>query len=114
MTPEQDIQWLREAQFKMMDQLDILWRITRRGLDDDEHDKLDELFRYHCGYEAHHVKEWIAGLPGLEEGDDILIMRERMMPRNPTPREELLERLVQAMTTGTIAQVTTLKRVLGL
>src|SRR5208282_6853549 len=37
MTPEQDIQWLREAQFKMMDQLDILWRITRRGLDDDEH-----------------------------------------------------------------------------
>jgi hypothetical protein len=97
MTAEEEIRWIREAQFKMMDQIDILWRIIRKDLPDEQEWALDEMFRYHCGLEHHHTKEAVAKLPGLTQEDRDLIVRERMLPRSPTPREQLLERLVQVM-----------------
>lgn len=116
MTPEEEFQWMRTAHFKMMDQIDILWRIIRKDLPDEEEWKLDEMFRYHCGLEHHHTKEAVAKLPGLTQEDQDLIIRERMLPRSPTPREALLERLVKVMVDPSAPsdEITSLRKALNL
>jgi hypothetical protein len=97
-TTEETVQYLREEVFRLMDRTDLLWRIASRGMDFDEREKYEEFFRYHCGMEAQFNQNWIsANLPGLTEDDRAKVMRERMTPRLPTPREELLETLARAL-----------------
>ena len=98
MTPGEEIRYLREQQYKFTDQIDILWRIVRKTLDDEESWRLEEFFRYHCGLEAGYTLQWIEEkLPGLTQEERELVMRERMVPRLSTSREKLLERLAKLL-----------------